>query len=184
VEIAQRIGDTDVVLDAMSQRGMRLVADGQAEAGMALLDEALAAVAAGEVRDLVAAGAMYCKMLHACELTCDVRRAEDWLALADRFVEQTNRIPISAICRTHYGAVLTAAGRWTDAERELATASQLYDRSYRRYAVRPSSGWPGSGSGRAGSPRPRSCSTAPRATRRRSARSSSCTSPAASPSSR
>ena len=115
----------------MSQRGLHLVADGQVEAGMALLDEALAAVAAGEVRDLVAVGAMYCKMLHACELTCDVRRAEDWLALADRFVEQTNRIPISAICRTHYGAVLTAAGRWIDAERELATALELYDRSYR-----------------------------------------------------
>ena len=131
VEIAQRVGDPDVVLDAMSQRGLHLVADGQVEAGMALLDEALAAVAAGEVRDLVAVGAMYCKMLHACELTCDVRRAEDWLALADRFVEQTNRIPISAICRTHYGGVLTAAGRWTDAERELATALELYDRSYR-----------------------------------------------------
>jgi DNA-binding CsgD family transcriptional regulator len=131
VEIAQRVGDTDVVLDAMSQRGLHLVADGQVVAGMALLDEALAAVAAGEVRDLVTVGAMYCKMLHACELTCDVRRAEEWLALADRFVEQTNRIPISAICRTHYGAVLTAAGRWTDAERELATALELYDRSYR-----------------------------------------------------
>jgi DNA-binding CsgD family transcriptional regulator len=131
VQIAQRIGDTDVVLDARSQRGLHLVADGHVEAGMALLDEALAAVAAGEVRDLVAVGAMYCKMLHACELTCDVRRAEDWLALADRFVEQTDRIPISAICRTHYGGVLTAAGRWADAERELGTALELYDRSYR-----------------------------------------------------
>jgi DNA-binding CsgD family transcriptional regulator len=98
---------------------------------MALLDEALAAVAAGEVRDLVSVGAMYCKMLHACELTCDVRRAEDWLVLADRFVERSNRIPISAICRTHYGGVLTAAGRWADAERELLTAVRLYDRSYR-----------------------------------------------------
>ena len=28
-------------------------------------------------------GAMYCKMLHACELTNDVRRAEDWLEGAD-----------------------------------------------------------------------------------------------------
>jgi DNA-binding CsgD family transcriptional regulator len=74
-------------------------------------------------------------MLHACELTSDVRRATDWLAMADRFVERTNRIPISAICRTHFGGVLTAAGRWTDAERELLTSLEQYDRSYR--ALRP-----------------------------------------------
>jgi DNA-binding CsgD family transcriptional regulator len=131
VRIAQRDGDTDLVFDAMSQRGLLLVAAGDVDAGMALLDEALTAVAAGEVRDLVSVGAMYCKMLHACELTCDVRRAEDWLALADRFVARTNRIPISAICRTHYGGVLTAAGRWEDAERELTTSIDLYNRSYR-----------------------------------------------------
>jgi DNA-binding CsgD family transcriptional regulator len=131
VEIAQRCAATDIVFDAMSQRGLHLVAAGEVDAGMALLDEALAAVAAGEVRDVVSIGAMYCKMLHACELTCDVRRAADWLALADRFVERTNRIPIGAICRTHYGGVLTAAGRWDDAERELRTALELYDRSYR-----------------------------------------------------
>jgi hypothetical protein len=131
VEIAQRHGDTDIVFDAMSQRGLHLVATNEVDAGMALLDEALAAVAAGEVRDVVSVGAMYCKMLHACELTSDIRRATDWLALADRFVQRTNRVPISAICRTHYGGVLTAAGRWTDAERELLTALHLYDRSYR-----------------------------------------------------
>jgi DNA-binding NarL/FixJ family response regulator len=105
IEIAQRHGDNDVVLDAMSQRGLHLVAAGDVDAGMALLDEALAAVAAGEVADLISVGAMYCKMLHACELTLDVRRAEEWLALADGFVERTNRVPISAICRTHYGGV-------------------------------------------------------------------------------
>jgi DNA-binding CsgD family transcriptional regulator len=130
-EIARRPGDTDLVFDAMSQQGLDRVAAGDVDAGMALLDEALAAVAGGEVRDLVSVGSMYCKMLHACELTSDVRRAEDWLALADRFVERTNRIPIGAICRTHYGGVLTAAGRWDAAEHELVTAIQLYDRSYR-----------------------------------------------------
>lgn len=130
-EIARRHGETDVVWDAQSVRGLHLVAAGDVVAGMALLDEALAAVTAGEVADLVSVGAMYCKMLHACEITSDVRRAQDWLALATRFVDDTNRIPIGAICRTHVGGVLTAAGRWADAERELLTAVTLYDRSYR-----------------------------------------------------
>ncbi|HEY0780432.1 MAG TPA: hypothetical protein VGD56_20925, partial [Gemmatirosa sp.] len=131
VEIAHRCGATDIVFDAMSQRGLQRVAAGEIDAGMALLDESLAAVAGGEVRDLVSVGAMYCKMLHACELTSDVRRAQEWLAHADGFVARTDRLPISAICRTHYGGVLTAAGRWIDAERELVTALRLYDRSYR-----------------------------------------------------
>ncbi|MGH7512055.1 MAG: LuxR C-terminal-related transcriptional regulator [Gemmatimonadales bacterium] len=130
-DIARRHGDTDTVFDVLSHRGLHLVARGQIDQGMALLDEALAAAAGGEVRDLVAVGSMYCKMLHACELTSDVRRAEDWLELADRFVAHTNRLPISAICRTHYGGILIAAGRWPDAERELATSIQLYDRTYR-----------------------------------------------------
>ena len=131
VEIAQRHGLDDLILDAMSLRGLLLVAAGDVVAGMALLDEALAAVAAGEVQDPISVGAMYCKMLHACELTSDVRRAEDWLELADGFVRRTNRIPIGAICRTHYGGVLTAAGRWREAEQELAVALGLYDRSFR-----------------------------------------------------
>jgi DNA-binding CsgD family transcriptional regulator len=131
IEIARRHGLDELVLDAMSLRGLLLVAGGDVAAGMALLDEALAAVAAGEVEDLISVGAMYCKMLHACELTCDVRRAEDWLGLADGFVQRTNRIPIGAICRTHYGGVLTAAGRWHDAEDQLSLAVELYDRSYR-----------------------------------------------------
>jgi DNA-binding NarL/FixJ family response regulator len=131
VDIATRVGDADLRMDAMSQQGLHLVAAGDVDAGMALLDESLAAVAAGEVQDLISVGSMYCKMLHACELISDIRRAEDWLTLADRFVERTNRIPISAICRTHYGGILTAAGRWDDAERELATSIELYDRSYR-----------------------------------------------------
>ncbi len=115
-EIATRYGDIDLTWDAESVRGLHLVAAGDVTGGMALLDEALAAVAAGEVGDLVSVGAMYCKMLHACEITSDVRRAEDWLALATRFVDGTNRIPIGAICRTHVGGAFTAEGRWADAE--------------------------------------------------------------------
>lgn len=130
-EIAHRAGDTDTVFDVMSQRGLHLVLQGSVDEGMALLDEALAAVAGGEVHDLIAVGSMYCKMLHACEVTSDVRRAEDWLELAEGFVARTNHRPISAICRTHYGGILIAAGRWSDAERELDASARLYQQTYR-----------------------------------------------------
>jgi hypothetical protein len=179
VEIAQRYGDTDLVLDATSQQGLHLVAAGEVDAGMALLDESLAAVAAGEVRDLVSVGAMYCKMLHACELTFDVRRAEDWLALADRFVQRTNRIPISAICRTHYGGV---AGRTPNASWPPLSSSTTG--ATVRCGGPRSSGWPRSGCARAGSRKPRSCSQMPSTTATPFAQGSSCTWPAANPTSR
>jgi len=131
VDIARRAGDTDTVFDVMSHRGLHLVLQGSVDEGMALLDEALAAVAGGEVRDLIAVGSMYCKMLHACEVTSDVRRAEDWLELAEGFVARTNHRPISAICRTHYGGILIAAGRWSDAEHQLEVSAELYEQTYR-----------------------------------------------------
>ena len=55
---------------------------------MALLDEALAAVVAGEVRDVVSVGAMYCKMLHACELISDVNRATLYRGRPDMGIDQ------------------------------------------------------------------------------------------------
>jgi hypothetical protein len=116
-----------------------------------------------------------CKMLHACELTSDVGRAEDWLALADRYVARTNRVPISAICRTHDGGVLTAAGRWDDAERELVTSIRLYDQTYRALRGAAVVRLAALRCARAVSRRRRSSSSAPSTTGTRSARRSSCT---------
>lgn len=47
------------------------------------------------------------------------------------YVERTEELPISAICRMHYGGLLTSAGRWADAERELQTELAIYHETYR-----------------------------------------------------
>jgi len=65
-------------------------------------------------------------MLLACELVLDVRRAEQWMTLAKK---QPLAWP-SAICRMHYGGILTAAGRWAEADDELGTSARCYDASY------------------------------------------------------
>ena len=97
---------------------------------MRLIDEAVAAVSSGVVDDPWAAGEIWCTLFHACEIAIDVRRAEDWLAAVDAYVERTGELPITGICRMHYGGLLTAAGRWVDAERELHTAIAIYDTTY------------------------------------------------------
>ena len=96
---------------------------------MRLLDEAMVAVTAGRVRDHFAVGEIYCRMLSACEAALDVRRATDWLSMVDRLVVWTDFV--RPTCRTHYGGILIALGRWTEAEKELLAAIDGFDRGYR-----------------------------------------------------
>jgi DNA-binding NarL/FixJ family response regulator len=130
--IAKRFGDTDLEFSALSFMGWCLVERGQIEEGMGRLDEAVAAATAGEVKDLGAAGDIYCKMLLACELAQDVRRAEEWMTVAEAFVRRANGLPLSVIyCRTYYCGILTAAGRWAEAESELEKSMRSYEPAYR-----------------------------------------------------
>jgi DNA-binding NarL/FixJ family response regulator len=68
-------------------------------------------------------------MLSACELVEDVSRAEAWIATVDRFTLWTDFV--KPTCRTHYGGILVALGRWGDAERELLAAAEAFARGYR-----------------------------------------------------
>ena len=130
LEVARRHGDIGLEFDALAYLGKSHVERGDVEGGMRLIDEAVAAVSGGIVEDVWAAGEIYCTLFHACEMLADVRRATSWLAAVDGYVEQTGELPISAICRMHFGGVLITAGRWSDAERELQTALDLYAQTY------------------------------------------------------
>jgi DNA-binding NarL/FixJ family response regulator len=127
--IARRFGDVDLEIEALSLLGEAHVAGGQVGAGMRLLDEAMAAVTAGRVRDHFALGEIYCRLLSACEAALDVRRATDWLSMIDRYVVWTDFV--RPTCRTHYGGILVALGRWGEAETELLAAIEGFDRGYR-----------------------------------------------------
>lgn len=131
VATARRFGSAALEYDGMGYLGKALVELGAVEDGMQLIDEAVAAASSGVIQDPWAAGEIYCSLFHACEMVVDVRRAEGWLATVDGYVDRTGELPISAICRMHYGGLLTSAGRWHDAERELTTALGIYEHSYR-----------------------------------------------------
>jgi len=131
MDIARRFGDTDLEFDALAYAGVCLVERGRIDEGMRKLDEAAAAAQGGEVQGYTAAGEIYCKMLMACELALDVRRAEQWTDAANFLVRRANVSWASAICRMYYGGILTAAGRWAEAEDELGTSVRIYDGGYR-----------------------------------------------------
>jgi DNA-binding CsgD family transcriptional regulator len=127
--IARRFGDADLEFDAIALLGETYVATGRVADGMRLLDQAMAAVASGEVVAHGAAGEICCRLLSACEHATDVRRAEEWMSLADRHVAWTDFV--RPTCRTHYGGILVALGRWTEAEAELRDAIETFERGYR-----------------------------------------------------
>jgi len=127
--VARRFGDADLEFEAIALLGETRVATGRVAEGMNLLDQAMAAVTAGEVAAHGAVGQICCRLLSACEHATDVRRAEEWIALADRHVAWTDFV--RPTCRTHYGGILIALGRWDEAETELRYAIETFERGYR-----------------------------------------------------
>jgi ATP/maltotriose-dependent transcriptional regulator MalT len=126
LDMARTAGDRDLEFAARAYLGASLVHGDRTEQGMALLDEALAAITGGEVEDFFILEEIFCQLFSACEHVCDVRRAEEWSRIGEMVAERWGLPAISAYCRTHYGGVLTAAGRWPEAEESLTAAVRLW----------------------------------------------------------
>ena len=127
--IAKRFGDADLEFGALALLGECQVASGRVAEGMKLLDEAMAAATGGEVASHGTVGEICCRLLSACEHATDVRRAEQWMDVIQRTVAWTDFVVPT--CRTHYGGILVALGRWEEAETELRDALDTFKRGYR-----------------------------------------------------
>jgi DNA-binding CsgD family transcriptional regulator len=121
IDVARRCGDCDLESEALASLGIMLVFSGLPR-GMRYLDEALATVCAGEVRDLSVVESVFCGLFHVCERTNDVVRAEQWLRAADEVSRRRRLSAVGGYCRAYYGGLLVAAGRWPEAEDTLTEA--------------------------------------------------------------
>jgi LuxR family maltose regulon positive regulatory protein len=135
--LGRKHGDLDLAYTALSLEGLALVAAGRVEPGMQLLDEATAAVVAGDFHDRSQAGVTCCHLISACELVRDFGRAEQWCHRVREFCQTWDHPPLFAVCRTQYAGVLIASGRWHAAEQEVHSAIAELE------AMRP--GWIGLG---------------------------------------
>lgn len=129
--IADRCGDPDLRFCALAYEGTSRVLRGRVDHGMRQVDEAAVAATSGEVRDHLVVGEIFCKMLLCCELVLDVRRAQQWLTVADAVGRASHDLWVSGICRMHYGGILISAGRWPEAEDQLATSLRIHDTGMR-----------------------------------------------------
>jgi DNA-binding NarL/FixJ family response regulator len=135
IAVGRRLGDADIEFEALSYLGGLLIMTDRVEEGLVLFDEGLAAACAGELTELTIVDSIFCGFFWACELVNDVPRADQWMRAAAELMRRRN--VVAAFCRAHYGGILTAAGRWTQAETELLAAARHFDRgmSERREAA-------------------------------------------------
>jgi DNA-binding CsgD family transcriptional regulator len=126
IAVGRRYRDPDIEILALAYLGGLFVMTNRVEEGMVLSDEALAAVCAGDVTELATVDEIFCGLLWACELVIDVPRADQWMRAAAERMQRSN--VVAAFCRAHYGGILTAAGRWREAEAELVEAARHFDR--------------------------------------------------------
>ena len=99
----------------MHFQGRALVALGRPREGVALLDEAMVAVVAGEVWPPVA-GNVYCSMIDACLEMFDLRRAQEWTsALTAWWERQPDLATFTGQCLIHRAEILQLHGAWPEA---------------------------------------------------------------------
>ncbi len=120
--LGRRHRNADLEFLALSLQGLAQVAAGSVTAGMHQLDEATAAVVAGEFADQCAAGVACCHLIAACELVRDFDRAGQWCGRVREYCRRWDHPPLFAVCRTQYAGVLVSNGDWAGAETELASA--------------------------------------------------------------
>ena len=126
IVVGRRCRDPDVEFEALAYLGGLMVLTDRVEQGLMHFDEAMAAACAGEMTDLAAVDSMFCGFFWACELVNDVARADQWMRATAGRIERST--VVAAFCRAHYGGILTAAGRWAEAETELLAATRHFDR--------------------------------------------------------
>jgi DNA-binding NarL/FixJ family response regulator len=118
-ELAHAVGRVDGELACRALQGLALVAGGDVDPGMRLLDEAATGVVSGEVADRQIVGSICCNLIEACQQVRDFDRAGEWCRRVHAIAETHGDESLFASCRTLYGEVLVWQGAWAEAERTL-----------------------------------------------------------------
>ena len=125
-EVARRFGDPDLLAQGLVCKGRLLMYSGRVPEGLALLDEAMVGVAAGELSPIFA-GNVYCAMIEACQEVSDFARASAWTAALTRWCDsQPDLVPYTGQCAVHRGQILRLHGAFEQALTEFDLATRRY----------------------------------------------------------
>jgi tetratricopeptide (TPR) repeat protein len=120
----ERFGDKDLMTFGLQGQGRSLIRQGAFTRGVALLDEAMIAVTAGEI-SVPIAGGVYCSVLEACSEMFDLRRAQEWTSALDQWCASLpDLVPFRGHCLVRRSEFLQLHGAWTQALELAEQASQ------------------------------------------------------------
>lgn len=122
----RRFGDADLLAMGLHAQGRVLIYQGAVPDGLSLFDEAMIAIAAGEV-SAPFAGEIYCSMIEACQEIGDLGRTVEWTAALTRWCErQPGLVPFTGQCAVHRGQIMRLRGAYSQALDEYAAACERY----------------------------------------------------------
>ena len=125
--VAERVGDRDGQIMALSGKGRSFVKAGNIDAGLALLDEGLASAMCGDLRPH-STGLVYCLTISTCRDLGDFRRAAESYEAANRWCDRLDVTGFPGACRIHRAEVLRLRGDWPAAETQaLEACEELLD---------------------------------------------------------
>lgn len=123
-DIGHELGNTDIESMGLLFWGMGLQASGDAKAGIALQDEAAAAVLSGNVSPLVG-GILYCDIIASCCNGEDWLRAGQWQKSFMRWCRRSNIDTFTGPCLIHQAEVFAVSAQLEQARDALVRADPL-----------------------------------------------------------
>ncbi len=123
-EIGERFAEPDLSALARHLQGRVLIQQGRIAEGLALLDETMVAVTAGELSPIVT-GLIYCSVIDGCQEVHALQRAREWTSALARWCDgQPDLVAFTGACRVHRAEIMQLNGAWEAALEEARRAAQ------------------------------------------------------------
>jgi len=121
-EIGERFGERNLIAFARNLQGRALLGRGCIQEGLALLDEVMLTVTAGELSPIVT-GLIYCSVIAGCHQVYALSRTREWTAaLASWCDAQPQLVSFTGSCLVHRAEIMQLGGDWAQSIEEARRA--------------------------------------------------------------
>jgi DNA-binding CsgD family transcriptional regulator len=124
VRIGERFRDGDLVTFARHGQVRALIRLGETARGVALFDEVMVGIIAGEVGP-IATGVVYCSVIDACHEIFDLGRAQEWTSALNAWcASDPDMVAHRGTCLLRRAEIMQLHGEWPEAMEEAERARE------------------------------------------------------------